>query len=124
MSRKNILFIDDNFICSADIAEYLRENGFTVEAVYCAAAAFEAIDRHGRFSALVTDIDLGEGADGFEIARRARAAYPALPVVYISGTAAWRQASEGVSGSEFIAKPFPPVLLVEALDRIIHREAA
>src|SRR5437868_14845080 len=101
-----ILFIDDNLMCHLDNCERLREFGYAVEEAYTAREAIEKIDRHGPIKALVTDIDLGPGTDGFEIARRARAAYPRLPVVYISGTAAVRHHQEGVEDSVFISKPF------------------
>lgn len=124
MFKQHILLVDDNFICNADIREFLQENGLHVDGVYCASAAFEIIGAHRPLSALVTDIDLGDGPDGFEVARRARAADPDLPVVYISGTAALRHLSEGVDRSEFIAKPFHPRLVLEALRRVIHEEVA
>jgi CheY-like chemotaxis protein len=124
MAGPRVLFVDDNFICNLDVREFLQDSGFSVEAVYCAAAAFQVIARHEHLAALVTDVDLGPGADGFDVARRARRGYPRLPVVFISGTAAALHPSEGVDGSAFIAKPFHPQRLVEVLDRAIRLEAA
>src|SRR3990167_5091046 len=74
MQNHTIIFVDDDFICNLDICEILREADFKVVTTYCASAAFEAIATGGQLSGLVTDIDLGPGADGFEVARRARAA--------------------------------------------------
>jgi len=124
MLNSRVLFVDDNFVCNMESCEFLLENGFNVVSVYCASAAFEVIEKRGMLSALVTDIDLGPGANGFDVARRARAVHPGLPVVYISGTAWRRQATEGVEGSQFISKPFHPREIVEALDRAAHLEAA
>lgn len=124
MFNRKILFCDDNFLCNLDTCEVLRGCGFVVMTTYCASAAFEVLARHEQLSALVTDIDLGPGADGFEIGRRARAAYPTLPVVYISGSAAARHALEGVEGSTFLSKPYEPWRLVAALNRAIRLKAA
>ena len=124
MLNSRVLFVDDNFVCNMDSCEYLLESGFNVVSVYCASAAFEVIEKRGVLAALVTDIDLGPGADGFDVARYARANYPALAVVYISGTAWRRYATEGVEGSQFINKPFHPRQIVEALNRAAHLEAA
>jgi CheY-like chemotaxis protein len=124
MPRGRILFVDDNFICSFENCEFLREEGFSVLPVYSAPAAFEHINRHPVLAALVTDIDLGPGDDGFAVARWARAAHPDLPVVFISGTAAGRHAAEGVGGSEFVAKPCHPQQVVDALSRVMHAYAA
>jgi hypothetical protein len=38
-----------------------------------------------RFNGLITDINLGKGPDGWEVARRAREFIPTLLVVYMSG---------------------------------------
>lgn len=124
LSGHRVLFVDDNFICNLETREFLQAQGLSVQAAYCGAAALQMIDRREQLSALVTDIDLGKGPDGFDIARRARAVHPDLPVVFISSAMGPRVAAEGVPGAEFIAKPFHPSQVVAALDRAIRREAA
>ena len=119
-----ILFVDDNVICSLENCETLRDQGFSVLPVYNALAALEHIKRDPNLTALVTDIDLGPGDDGFAVARWARGAHPHLPVVYISGTASGRHATEGVCGSEFVTKPFNPQQVIDALNRVMHAKAA
>ena len=119
-----VLYVEDNFICSLETCEHLREQGFIVSQVYSAPAAVEAIKRHNHLLALVTDIDLGDGDDGFFVGRQARAVYPELPVIYVPGTAAHRHAAAGVCGSIFIAKPFHPQQVADALNRAIRLKAA
>ncbi|QUD90253.1 response regulator [Phenylobacterium montanum] len=117
-----VLIVDDDLILNFANCETLKDSGFDVVGVDCAAAALDAVDRATGWSALVTDIDLGIGPDGFEIARRARAANPHLHVVYISGTAEARFRSEGVERSEFLRKPVGPPEIVEALRRLFAVE--
>ena len=74
--------------------------------------------------ALVSDIDLGAGADGLAVARRARDAYPGLPVVFVSATRALSCASAGVDGAQFVAKPFHPRQVLEALNRQLRPQAS
>jgi CheY-like chemotaxis protein len=124
MHQPRILSVDDDFVSNMDTCEFLRGHGFTVSEVYCAFAAFEVIDRHGYLSGLVTDIDLGAGASGFEVARRARQVHPGLPVVFISGMPAARHRAQGVENAVFIEKPFQPWQVLEALKRSIPLEAA
>ena len=124
MRGLRILLVDDDFICSLEFANTLRDLGCNVVEAHCASAACETIKRREPLGALVTDIDLGVGKDGFAVARYARAAYPRLPVVYISGMAAGRYAAEGVADSVFLAKPFCPQQIVEALRGVIRLEAA
>ena len=118
-----VLIVDDDLILNFANCETLKDSGFDAVGVHCAATAFEAVDGAAELSALVTDIDLGTGPDGFEVARRARAANPHLPVVYISGTAEARFRSEGVKRSEFLRKPFWPPEIVKALRRVVRRES-
>ena len=123
MRPSRVLIVDDDFISNFDHCEALKDIGFDAFSVHCAAAAFEAVDRAAELSALVTDIDLGAGPDGFEVARRARVANPNLPVVYISGTAEARFGSEGVERSEFLRKPVQPPEILEALCRLFAVKA-
>jgi CheY-like chemotaxis protein len=124
MGVGKILLVEDNFIVNRDICEYLREKGYAVKPVYCGQAAFEAIDRGDHLIALVTDIDLGPGPDGVDVARYARAFLPDLPVVFMSAALNPRHEFNGVAGSEFIAKPFRPEQITGALSRVIRLEAA
>ena len=68
-----------------------------------------------RFRAVATDIKLGPGPDGWEIARCVRELVPTMPVVYMTGDTAQEWASKGVPGSIILAKPFAPAQLVTAI---------
>ena len=116
-----ILFVDDNAVCVLETSSILRDLGYQVVSLYDAAGAFKALAAARPVLALVTDVDLGPGPDGFDIARAARLSYPGLPVVYISGTASARHVAEGVPGSEFVAKPYNPGDVADALTRAIGR---
>ena len=116
MCSEPILFVDDDLISRLLNCAILRECGFTVMEAGSFDEATRIIQRNPRLAALVTDIDLGPGGDGFEVARLARGADPVLPVIYMSGTEIQRYASEGVGDSRFIPKPFEPDQIVRALD--------
>ena len=116
MRSDPVLFVDDDFTSHLLNCDVLRQCGFAVLEASNAPDARAAIEQH-QLSALVTDVDLGDGADGFEVARLARAANPALAVIYVSGSAAKRHRLEGVRNSRFIAKPYAPEQIIEALDQ-------
>ncbi len=115
MQALQILFVEDDALVGVSTCEFMRGRGVRVLDADCASSAMSVVDRQGYLSALVTDIDLGAGEDGFEVARRVRAAYPRLPVVFVSGTAAARHRAEGVEGSVFIDKPYHPRQILDAL---------
>jgi CheY-like chemotaxis protein len=116
MCSNPVLFVDDDLISRLLNCAVLRESGFDVIEASSYAEACAEIEKCPRLAALVTDIELGVGPDGFEIARRARRANPDVPVVYMSGTELRRYAREGVNNSRFIPKPFGPEQVVKALD--------
>jgi CheY-like chemotaxis protein len=124
MDTARILVVEDSFILIYDICEFLRAYGYSIKPVYCGQAAFEAIDRHEHLSALLTDIELGPGPDGVDVARYARAFSPNLPVVFMSAALNPRHEFNGILRSEFIAKPFRPEQIADALSRVIRLEAA
>lgn len=71
---------------------------------------------------LVTDIKLGDGPDGFEIATSARAKWPKLPVIYTTG----QIVTDGlqalmVEGAVLVRKPYTPEQLQEAVQQALSK---
>jgi len=124
MAYSYVLFVDDDFWCHLESCEFLRNHGLNVVEAYTVAEACKEIERGAPLTALVTDVDLEDCIDGYDIARLARAAYPGLPVVFMSGTSKTRYLTEAVTRSEFISKPFRPQQIVDALGRMTCLEAA
>lgn len=75
-----------------------------------------------RFSAVITDVKLGGGPNGWDVARRARELVPAMPVVYVTADSADDWAANGVPESVLIAKPFVPAQLVTALATLLNQQ--
>jgi len=118
MERLKIIYVDDNVNSNRLNCVVLREIGYDVAAAGCAIAAVEAMSAAPP-AVLITDIELGPGDNGFDLARAARLQWPRLPVLYISSTARARFAVEGVPGSRFVEKPFHPHALIEALNHLL-----
>jgi len=124
MQAQQILFVEDDAIIGLSTCEFMRGQGVSVLDADNAASAMVVVGRNGYLSGLVTDVDLGAGEDGFAVAHRVRLAYPDLPVVYVSGTAATRHLAEGVADSIFIDKPCHPRQILEALKGLRSARAA
>ena len=62
--------------------------------------AIAVLEQHDpKVSAVITDIRLGAGADGWDVARRDREINQSVPIIYISGDSAHEHASKGVPDS-------------------------
>lgn len=118
MSARRVLVVEDNLVLNLASCDVLQDSGFDVVGVHCAADAFAAAEQGANLSALVTDIELGTGPNGFDVASRFRTDNPHLPVVFISATAWASQRAEQIERSEFIQKPHQPSEIVDALCRL------
>jgi DNA-binding NtrC family response regulator len=116
----SVLLVEDDPLVSLLLREELEACGHRVVCADTARQALQAIETPDRFEALVTDIDLGGPTDGFGVARCFRTVYPELPVIFISGAPGIRYRTEAVKPSSFLAKPFVPQDLAEALERVLH----
>ena len=84
-------------------------------------AIAELEDCAGRFCGVVTDIRLGEGPDGWEVACRARELSSDTPIVYMSGDSGHHWSSRGVPNSVMVLKPFVAAQVITAVSTLMNR---
>ncbi len=102
-----VLYVEDEPLIRELVATGLEDAGFHVIAAASGDAAFHALDDTiDPFFAVLTDVNLGLGPDGWEVARHARELNHILPVVYVSGASSHEWRSKGVLNSVMILKPF------------------
>ena len=119
-----IIFAENDIVLNEAVCEFLQSLSIEVICVYSGIAAIEAISRLEYLTALLTEVNLGPGPDGFDVARYARELYPHLPVVFVSGAIGSRHAANGFAESAFVAKPFHQRQILKALGQVIRLEAA
>jgi CheY-like chemotaxis protein len=117
-----ILVVEDDQLIQGVIEEALSDGGFETTIASSGEEAIDLLDgADPGFRALVTDINLGNGArDGWAVARHARQTRPDLPVVYMTGDSANEWPSEGVPNSILLTKPFAPAQLVTAVSQLLN----
>ncbi|HEV7386020.1 MAG TPA: response regulator, partial [Phenylobacterium sp.] len=82
----NVLVVEDEPDVADLVEDALVEAGFSVTVAHDDRTAFQKLELEPRsFAAIVTDINLGAGVTGFDIARRARLLNDEIKVIYISG---------------------------------------
>jgi DNA-binding response OmpR family regulator len=100
------------------IEDALSDGGFEACVVHSGEAA-QSTFCDGRERALLTDVDLGDGISGWELARQIRKITPGFPVVYMTGASARDWKSQGVADSVLIEKPFVPAQLAHAVSQLL-----
>jgi DNA-binding response OmpR family regulator len=121
MPAAMLLYVEDEFITQQCVVDTLREAGFAVTVASDGAEAMNLLEMATEpFRGLITDVDLGQGLDGWGIARRGRELVETMAVVYVSGASQHDWVSKGVPASVMIAKPCAPVQIVVAVSALLN----
>ena len=117
-----VLLVEDEPEVRAVMHTFLDSLGCKVTGCANADQALIRLQSEPDVDVLLSDIALGAGMRGTELARRARALRPALAVLLMSGySAELTQAEEGGNGlrDELLRKPFGKADLAAALARVL-----
>ena len=115
-----VLVIDDEWIILDSIQYALERKGYHVDALLSGCDAKEHLAKNlHRYDAIITDIDLGRGIDGWSVACMAREVWPSIAVIYCTSQPAHLWRSRGLVGSRLVQKPFTERCLAETLGDLI-----
>lgn len=115
-----ILFVEDECLILTSAQEALEEGGFDVIAAVNGTQAIKILrERTSQIKGLITDVRLGSGPSGWEVAREARRLRPDLPVIYTTGDSANFWPAEGVPNSVIIQKPYAEAQILNAISGLL-----
>lgn len=121
---ERVLLVEDDELLAVLFELALAEQGYFVTRARDGAQAVTTLSREGASIGLViTDIGLGEGPDGWQVARRARAINPDMPVIYMTGARGDEWRPEHVPQGVLLLKPFPVHQLLEIADALLSATA-
>ncbi|NQE63159.1 response regulator transcription factor [Caulobacter sp. RHG1] len=112
-----VFVVDDDADLAESLARLLRRQGLRTHSFVTVDAFFAHPARPRGGACLLSDVMLGE-VDGFQVARRARQADPALSVVFIT---AWPKTTDAVDairrfgGIDYLEKPLDEARLLAAV---------
>jgi CheY-like chemotaxis protein len=117
-----ICLIDDDVILLDATALGLREAGYAVLTAPGAAAGLDLVQRGGA-DIIVTDINM-PGTSGGELIAQARASWPDLPIIAISGSntadgESMLDAARALGADALLSKPFRIAQLKDMLNRVL-----
>jgi CheY-like chemotaxis protein len=116
-----LLLVEDDEFVRPSIEDALSDGGFEVKLAKTGAEALALLESNkDALRGLVTDINLGKGPNGWDVARNARELIPELPIVYMSGGSTHEWTSHGVPNSILVSKPFALAQIVTAIATLIN----
>lgn len=121
MEVQPLLVVEDEPLIRLGLVDILEGGGYTVDWGANGTTGIAKIDGRDELSGLITDIKLGSGADGWELARHAREKFPCLAVVYITGDSAGEWPAQGVPNSMLLQKPFADAQILNAITTLLNQ---
>ncbi len=116
-----ILLVEDEHLISLTVQDALQDGGYAVHHVESGQLAIDALAKDDlKICAVITDVRLGRGADGWDVARHAREINPHMPILYMSGDSAHEHSARGVPGSLMLQKPFAAAQVVTAISTLLN----
>ncbi|EIZ81367.1 response regulator receiver domain protein (CheY-like receiver) [Novosphingobium sp. Rr 2-17] len=115
-----LLYVEDEILIQDMLVSALEEAGFRLLVADDGTQALKLLaEEHGHLHGIITDINLGDGPEGWDVARTARELINSLPIVYVSGASEHEWYSKGVPNSIMVAKPFVPAQVVVAISSLL-----
>ena len=120
MAAPTLLLVEDDVLLQQVITTQLVDSGFEVVVAEDGNRAIAELEEDAsRFKAVVTDIRLPGGPNGWAVGRRAREIVSNMPVIYMTGDSEHEWSSKGVPESVLLAKPFRLAQLTTAATTLI-----
>ena len=119
MPDRICLIVDDEPAIRTFLRGILEQRQFHILEADSAARALKIIQTQGgRLDLIVSDIRMPGDMSGLDLAHSVRNAFPAIPVILISGYC--DTYPDNKAGFEFIPKPFAPEAILNATDRALN----
>jgi len=121
--RIRVLFVDDDHDTCVLTQEGLQANGCDVDLAHSMDEAIERLDREP-YEALVTDLQLGGGPSGLDLAEHAAAKHPDVVTLIVTGHGTMDAAVEALRTrcEDFITKPIRIEQLAEAVSEAVSHQ--
>ena len=116
----NVLLVEDDPISRRNLAAFLGEEGYSVEAVDNGLAALRLTEQ-GTFDAVISDFQLRGKIDGIDVLTYFERSCPGKGKILISGRSGL-EAHCAIIGAVFIAKPFQLVDLLVVLQSVLPKQ--
>jgi PAS domain S-box-containing protein len=118
-----ILLVEDDASVRSTLRRQLETLGHTVLVADTAPVAIGVLKSDPAPDVMITDVVLGNGMNGIDLADAARVFRPGLPLIFVSGYTAVPEAHNRInsSGAPFLSKPLTLSQLERAINAVMRR---
>jgi CheY-like chemotaxis protein len=118
ITERTCLIVDDEPLIRGYLKTVLAKDRYRTLEAGNAAQAFKIVQKlNGGLDLIVTDITMPGDMDGLDLAYAVRNAFPAIPVVLVSGFMEAKSAARPLGEFSLVRKPFTPAAILEAVRR-------
>ncbi len=116
----SLLVVDDELGLRKLLTGALSDAGYDIAVVRDGAQAISLLECP-TFApdAVITDLNLGQGPDGWQVAQRAQQRRPGVPVIYITGGRGQDPPPAGAPEGVFLLKPFTVEQLLVVTEELL-----
>jgi DNA-binding response OmpR family regulator len=114
-----VLLADDDSALRKLATLVLQEEQYCVLQAVNGDDALHLIRNHQEIDLILTDVEMGDGLDGFELRERILQERPGVPILLMSGLAENETIAAG-SQIPFLAKPFSIAVLIKRVGDLLY----
>ena len=118
-NRICLLLVEDDVLVRTTVALMLEDDGFCVVEASTASEAQRLMQGGLNAVVMVTDVDLGAGPSGMELADRLRAQRPDLAIIFITGRLASLSGRDLKLREAILPKPFEGSALSQLVRELV-----
>lgn len=119
VAKFRILVVDDDALIRDYVAGLLLSSGYHVTGAASGREALGLIEAGLAVDLLFTDVSIGGGMNGIELARAAQLVLPELKVLFFSGDASATGKQDLPASADFLQKPFRKVQCTEKVRSVL-----
>jgi DNA-binding NtrC family response regulator len=119
-SQSTVLLVEDEPLIRLFVADLLEDSGFKVVEAANATEALVLLEAGLEINVLLTDVDMPNGSNGFELAHKVHESWPEAEILIMSGRR-WPAQGDLPQGAAFLAKPCPNETLVSYVHSAAER---
>lgn len=118
--QSTVLLVEDEPLIRLFVADLLEEYGFKVVEASNATEAWILVEAGLEVNVLLTDVDMPNGCNGFELAQKVHEFLPEAEILIMSGRR-WPSEGDLPQGAAFLAKPCPNETIVSYVQSAAER---